>query len=118
MLRNMLISKIHRATVTKCDLNYIGSITVDKAILEKAGMFENEKVEVYDINNGHRFNTYMITGKYGSGEIIINGAAARLVHQGDKIIIVSYGLMEEEKARNHQPKIVILNEKNEIVEVR
>ena len=116
MLRNILISKIHRATVTECDLNYIGSITIDKEILEKANMLENEKVEIYDINSGNRFNTYVILGEYGSKEIVLNGAAARLVQKGDRIIIVSYATMNEREARNFQPKIVILNEKNEIIE--
>ncbi|MBC8313057.1 MAG: aspartate 1-decarboxylase [Candidatus Cloacimonetes bacterium] len=80
MLRNILISKIHRATVTKCDLNYVGSITIDKEILEKADILENEKVEVFNINNGNRFQTYVFVGKPGGGENIINGVAAKLGH--------------------------------------
>ena len=118
MLRNMLISKIHRATVTKCELHYIGSITIDKDILDKADILENEEVEVYDFNNGNRFQTYVIGDRSGSREFVINGPAARLVHPGDKIIVLNYALMEQEKAKNYQPKIVILDDENEVLEVK
>lgn len=118
MLRNILISKIHRATVTKCDLNYVGSITIDKEILEKADILENEKVEVFNINNGNRFQTYVFVGKPGSGEIIINGAAARLVHKGDNIIILNYAFMDEKAAKKHNPKIIIVDDNNKIIEMK
>ncbi|MGC9336871.1 MAG: aspartate 1-decarboxylase [Candidatus Cloacimonadia bacterium] len=115
MLRTILVAKIHRATVTKCDLNYIGSISIDKEIIEEAGILENERVEVFDIDNGNRFSTYVIAAAGGSKEIGINGAAARLVHPGDRLIILSYGHMEAKEAQAHQAKIVVLNEKNEII---
>lgn len=106
----MLKSKIHRAKVTGVYQHYEGSITIDKNLMKKVSILPFEKVEVYNITNGSRFSTYAIEGK--EGEIIINGAAAHLAKEGDLIIICSYVLMEEEAAKNHKPKIIILNEEN------
>lgn len=117
MLRQILLSKLHRATVTECDINYNGSIKIDAALLEASGMHEYEKVDIFDINNGARFSTYIILGEKGSGEIGINGAAARLVQEGDKIIIVSYGMLDEQELANHQPRIVVLGEGNAVEQI-
>lgn len=114
MFRTMMNGKIHRATVTEANLNYIGSITIDEDILEKVGMAANEKVQIVNNNNGARFETYIIPGVRGSGVICLNGAAARLVHVGDVVIIISYALIPEEKVKSHQPKIAILDENNRI----
>lgn len=114
MLRQILLSKLHRATVTECDINYNGSIKIDEALLEASGMREFEKVEIFDINNGARFSTYIILGERGSGEIGINGAAARLVQTGDKIIIINYGMLNEAELESHKPRIVVLGEANAI----
>ncbi len=108
-------SKIHRATVTDADLNYVGSITIDADLMEKADIIENEKVHVVDINNGERFETYVITGERGSKTICINGAAARLVQKGDKVIIISYASMEKEEAKKYDPVVVVVDEDNRIV---
>jgi len=110
MQRTMLLAKLHRATVTERDLNYMGSITIDKKLLEESGMLENEKVDIYNIENGNRFSTYIIAGETGSGIIGINGAAARLVSIGDKLIIADYGELSEKELENHQPIIVILDD--------
>jgi aspartate 1-decarboxylase len=115
MFIQVLKSKIHRATVTDADLNYVGSITIDKNLLDKADIMENEKVHVLNINNGERFETYVIAGERGSGIVCLNGAAARLVQKGDKVIILSYAVMEKEKAREFVPKVVIVNEHNKPV---
>lgn len=112
MLRYMLLSKLHRGTVTECDLNYNGSIKIDPELLDAAGMRPFEKVEIFNVNNGARFSTYIIEGKSGSGEISINGAAARKAMVGDKVIIINYGLMDDTEAANHQPTIVVLDEHN------
>lgn len=114
MFRTMMNGKIHRATVTEANLNYVGSITIDEDILEKVGMAANEKVQIVNNNNGARFETYIIPGVRGSGVICLNGAAARLVHVGDVVIIISYALIPEEKVKSHQPKIAILDENNRI----
>jgi aspartate 1-decarboxylase len=114
MLRQMLYSKIHRATVTDANLEYIGSITVDELLLQKSGIYENQKVDIVNINNGERFQTYVIKGQSGSGEICVNGAGARKVHKGDKIIIIAYGTFDEEEAKNHTPIVLFLNEENNI----
>lgn len=111
MLRTFLISKLHRAVVTQKDLNYMGSITIDKALLEASGMKANEKVEIYNLENGARFATYILEGEYGSGIIGVNGAAARLVSIGDELIIVNYGILSEEEIKNHKAKIVIIKDK-------
>ncbi|NRZ33880.1 aspartate 1-decarboxylase [Clostridium beijerinckii] len=100
MILTMLKGKIHRATVTQAELNYVGSITIDKTLMEAAGILENEKVQIVDINNGARLETYVIPGKRESGVICLNGAAARLVQPGDKVIIIAYAQMNEDEARN------------------
>ena len=113
----MLKSKIHRATVTGSDLHYVGSITVDADLLEAADILEHELVHVLDVDNGARFETYTIAGARGSGEIKINGAAARLVHTGDTVIVVSYGEYEKEELEMYEPKVVHVNQDNEIITV-
>jgi len=110
----VLKSKIHRATVTEANLNYIGSITIDEEIMCAANIFENEKVQVVNINNGERFETYVIKGEKSSGIICLNGAAARLVQPGDKIIIMSYCLVSLEEYKKHKPKIVFVDDKNTV----
>jgi aspartate 1-decarboxylase len=117
MRRTMLKSKIHRATVTGSDLHYVGSITVDADLLEAADILEHELVHVLDVDNGARFETYTIAGAPGSGEIKINGAAARLVHTGDTVIVVSYGEYEKEELEMYEPKVVHVNKDNEIITV-
>jgi len=112
MLKCMLNSKIHKAVITQSDLYYVGSITIDKYLMETVGLHEHEKVEIFDIQNGNRFETYVIEGQYKSGIIGINGAAARLVHIGDEIIIVSYVYLTTEEMKHHEPKIIVLNEHN------
>lgn len=106
MQRVMLKSKIHRATVTDCDLHYVGSITIDPDLLEAADILEHEQVHVVDVDNGARFETYTIPGARGSGEMKINGAAARLVHRGDTIIVISYGQYEEAELERYEPRVV------------
>jgi aspartate 1-decarboxylase len=108
----MMKSKIHRATVTEANLNYVGSITIDEDLMEAADLWENEKVQVVNINNGARLETYVIPGPRGSGVICLNGAAARHAQPGDKVIIISYALMNEEEARKHRPRIVLMDEAN------
>jgi aspartate 1-decarboxylase len=112
MMRNMMKSKIHRATVTEANLNYVGSITIDEDLMEAADLWENEKVQVVNINNGARLETYVIPGPRGSGVICLNGAAARHAQPGDKVIIISYALMTEEEARSYKPRIVLMDEAN------
>jgi len=110
----MLKSKIHRAVVTESNLNYVGSITIDEDIMDAADIVENEKVTVVNNNNGARFETYVIKGERGSKIICLNGAAARLVQEGDVIIILTYTLLEDEECKGHEPRLVFVNEKNEI----
>jgi aspartate 1-decarboxylase len=105
-------AKIHRATVTQADLNYQGSISIDSTLMAKVGIREFEQVDVVNINNGERFTTYAISAGENSGEIKINGAAARKAQVGDLVIIISYGLATEDEAKNFAPKVIILNEKN------
>ncbi|SFW29864.1 L-aspartate 1-decarboxylase [Sinomicrobium oceani] len=105
-------SKIHRVTVTGAELNYIGSITIDEALMEAANMIEGEKVQIVNINNGERLETYIIKGNRGSGEITLNGPAARKVQKGDIIIIISYGIMDFEEAKSFKPSLVFPNEKD------
>jgi aspartate 1-decarboxylase len=112
MKRTLLKSKIHRATVTDASLHYEGSITIDPLLMQAADICEWEQVDVYDINNGNRLTTYAIPGKPGSGVICLNGAAARLVHIGDLVIICSYAEFSEEERATHAPKIVLVNENN------
>lgn len=116
MLIEFLFSKIHRATVTDANLNYVGSITIDEALLKAANLKEWQKVEILNINNGERFQTYIIKGKADSGEICINGAAARKAQIGDKIIIVSYALLDENEQKGFEPTVVMVDENNRIVE--
>jgi aspartate 1-decarboxylase len=113
----MLKSKIHRATVTDCDLHYVGSITIDPLLLEAADLLPHEGVAVLDIDNGARFETYTIAGERDSGEIKLNGAAARLVHRGDKIIILSFATYSAEELDTHAPRVVHVDADNRIVAV-
>jgi len=113
----MMNSKLHRATVTEADLNYVGSITIDADLLDAAGMLPNEKVHVVNNNNGSRFETYIIAGERGSGVICVNGAAARLVQRGDIVIILSYVYVTDEEARTHEPTVLIMDEKNRVQEI-
>src|SRR4051794_36492002 len=117
MQRVMLKSKIHRATVTDSDLHYVGSITIDPDLLEAADIREHEQVHVVDVDNGARFETYTISGTRGSGEMKINGAAARLVHDGDTIIVISYASYDRDDLESYEPKVVHVNAENEIVTV-
>jgi aspartate 1-decarboxylase len=103
-------SKIHRAVVTQADLNYIGSITIDEDLMDAANIIENERVHIYNINNGERFETYVIKGERGSGTLCLNGAAARLVQKGDLVIIVSYASMDFEEAKNWKPTVIFPQE--------
>ena len=114
MLRQMLLGKIHRAVVTNADVNYVGSITVDSALLEASGILPYERVQVVDVENGARLETYTIPGAPGKGEIQLNGAAARLVAVGDHVIIMAYATMSEEEAASHRPKVVLVGEGNTI----
>ncbi len=117
MTLEMLKSKIHRATVTQAELNYVGSITIDESLMKAAGILEYEKVQIADVDNGARFETYVIAGEAGSGIICLNGAAARMVSAGDKVIIMSYAQMSPEEVKEYSPKVVFVNEKNEITSV-
>ena len=117
MVLTLLKGKIHRATVTQAELNYVGSITIDKDLMDAAGILENEKVQIVDNNNGARLETYVIPGKRGSGTICLNGAAARCVQPGDKVIIIAYAQMSEEEAKEHKPKVVFMNDDNTINEI-
>jgi len=110
----MLKSKIHRATVTGADLDYIGSVAIDPELYEAVGLREFEKVDVLDIDNGARLTTYVLRG--GPGEVCVNGAAARLVARGDRVIIVAYGLMDEDEADGFRPKVVVVDENNAVVQ--
>jgi aspartate 1-decarboxylase len=114
MQRIMLRAKIHRATVTQCDLHYEGSCGIDEDLLDAADIREFEKIELYNVNNGERFSTYAIKGRRGSGEISLNGAAARLAHLGDLLIICTYAPMTDHEVAGYQPKVVFVDEKNGI----
>ena len=114
MFRTMCKSKIHRATVTGADLNYVGSITIDPVLMEAADLLEYEQVQVVDINNGARFETYVIPGERGAGEICLNGAAARLVQPGDKVIVISYAQYDEAEMSGYRPTFVFVDEENRI----
>ena len=111
----MLKGKIHRATVTEADLNYIGSLTLDEDLMDAAGFREYEKIQVLDITNGNRIETYIICGTRGSGKVCINGAAAHLIHKNDLVIIVGYCQLDDAEAKNHAPKIVNVNTENQII---
>jgi aspartate 1-decarboxylase len=115
--RTMLKSKIHRATVTNCDLHYSGSITIDAELMSEADLLPNELVHVLDIENGERFETYVIEGRRGEGAIEVNGAAARLVQRGDRVIIVSYGLYSEEELEGRRPRVVHVDADNQVMRV-
>jgi aspartate 1-decarboxylase len=112
MQLTLLKGKIHRATITQCDLNYEGSISVDSALMERAGILPHEQVDVLNINNGERFTTYAIPAAAGSGIIGVNGAAARLAQKGDLVIIVAYARMEEAEAKSFQPRVLLVDAKN------
>ena len=114
----MLRGKVHRATVTDANLDYEGSLTLDPDLMEAAGMLPYEQVHVLDVNNGARLITYLITGERGSGQVIVNGAAAHLVSPGDLVIVVSYAEMEEAEARSHQPRVVLVDAQNRPVPAR
>ncbi|MBQ5624575.1 MAG: aspartate 1-decarboxylase [Phascolarctobacterium sp.] len=118
MLYNMFHGKIHRATVTEANLEYMGSITIDSELLELSGILPGERVQVVDNNNGNRLETYVIAGEPGSGVICLNGAAARQVVVGDTVIIIAYAMMNEEEAKNFVPKVVMVDEKNRPIKVR
>jgi aspartate 1-decarboxylase len=117
MLKTLLTAKIHRATVTHADLNYVGSITLDKDLLDASGILPGELLSIVDVTNGARLETYAIAGEPGSGVIAINGAAAHLVHPGDLVIIMAYGLFEADEARSFQPTIVHVDAANRVVEI-
>ena len=112
MFRTMLKSKIHRATVTQADLHYVGSVTIDEDLMDAADLWAGEQVAIVDVTNGARIETYVIAGQRGSGVIGINGAAARLVHEGDLVIIISYGVMDEAEARSRKPRVVFVDAEN------
>ena len=113
----LLKSKIHRATVTQAELDYVGSVTIDSALLREAGIMEYEKVQIVDIDNGNRFETYTIAGEENSGVICLNGAAARMVSTGDKVIIMSYAQMTPEEIKDNKPKVVFVDDDNNITRV-
>jgi aspartate 1-decarboxylase len=117
MQRTMLKSKIHRATVTECDLHYVGSITIDPDLLDAADIHEFEQVAVVDINNGARFETYTIAGERGSGDMKVNGAAARLVHRGDTIIVISYAGYDPDDLEHYHPRVVHVDAHNHIMQI-
>ena len=116
MLVNVVKSKIHRVKVTGADLNYIGSVTIDKDLMEAANIIEGEKVQIVNNNNGERLETYVIPGERASGEITLNGAAARKVAKGDILIIISYGIMDMEEAKTFKPSLVFPNEENNLLQ--
>ncbi len=115
MMKEFLYAKIHRATVTQANLDYVGSITIDKALLDEVDISANQKVEILDINNGNRFSTYVIEGKANSGIICLNGAAARQVQVKDKIIIVAYALLNEQEQKTFKAKIAHVDEQNRLI---
>ncbi|MFF3228760.1 aspartate 1-decarboxylase [Nocardia suismassiliense] len=117
MLRTMMKSKIHRATVTHADLHYVGSVTVDQDLLDAADLLEGEQVCIVDIDNGARLETYVIAGERGSGVIGINGAAAHLVHPGDLVILIAYGQLNEQEIAEYAPKVVFVDERNRPIEL-
>jgi len=117
VLRTMMKAKIHRATVTEANLNYVGSVTIDQDLMELVDILPDEKVQIVNNNNGARFETYVIPGPRGSGVICLNGAAARLVQPGDQVIIINYGLFSDEEARRHKPRVAIMDEGNRVVKL-
>jgi aspartate 1-decarboxylase len=117
MFRTMLKSKIHRATVTHADLHYVGSVTVDADLMDAADLLEGEQVTIVDIDNGARLETYVITGQRGTGVIGINGAAAHLVHPGDLVILIAYGVMDDAEARTHRSRVVFVDADNRQIDL-
>jgi aspartate 1-decarboxylase len=117
MLLNMFKAKIHRATVTEANLNYVGSVTIDSELLEASGILPGERVQIVNNNNGARLETYTIKGEPGSGVICLNGAAARLVQPGDNVIIIAYAWVDNEEAKRFEPNVVFVDENNKIVEI-
>lgn len=117
MLRQVLLAKIHRATVTGADLNYVGSITLDPEVIEAAGILPWERVQVVDVDNGARLETYVIPGERGKREVQLNGAAARLVQRGDKVIIMAYGWLDRAELAGHRPTVVLIDENNNVDKV-
>ena len=117
MLQEFLFSKIHRATVTDANLNYVGSITIDETLMKAAKIMEFQKVDILDVNNGERFQTYVIKGNQNSGCICLNGAAARKVQPGDKVIIVSYASLTHDEIKTHKPTVVMVDDENKITEI-
>ncbi len=118
MQYTMFHGKIHRATVTEANLNYMGSVTIDRVLMKAAGILEGEKVQIVDIDNGNRLETYVIPGAENSGVICLNGAAARLVSVGDKVIIIAYAQMDAEEAQSFVPSVVMVDDKNRLMQVR
>lgn len=118
MLLTMFKGKLHRAVVTQADINYVGSVTIDAELLAESGILPGERVQIVNLNNGERFETYTIPGEAGSGVICINGAAARLVQVGDRVIIIAYALMEPEEAKLFQPRVLVLDENNRVVRIK
>ncbi|NIM00915.1 MAG: aspartate 1-decarboxylase, partial [Acidobacteria bacterium] len=118
MNRQMLRSKIHRISVTECNVEYEGSLTLDTEIMREAGMVPYERIDVYDVDNANRFSTYLIEGRPGSGDCCVNGAAARLVELGDKLILASYCSVEDADVGTHRPQIVLVGEANKITEIK
>lgn len=117
MRRTMMKSKIHRATVTQANLDYVGSITIDRDLMDAADLLANEKVQIVDNDNGNRLETYVIEGERGSGVVGLNGAAARLVYPGDTIIIISYAELDDAEARAHDPTVVFVDDRNRVAEI-
>ncbi|SDW60342.1 L-aspartate 1-decarboxylase [Marininema mesophilum] len=117
MFRTMMKAKLHRATVTEANLNYVGSVTIDQDILDRVDILPNEKVQIVNNNNGARLETYAIPGPRGSGVVCLNGAAARLVQPGDTVIVIAYGMMDEKTARTYRPKVALMGDNNEIIEM-
>src|SRR6478609_8671742 len=117
MFRTMMKAKIHRATVTEANLNYIGSITIDEDLIELVDMYPNEKVQIVNNNNGARLETYIIAGPRGTGVVCLNGAAARLVQEGDTVIIMTYAMMTDEEAKKHQPTVAIMGTNNKVAQL-
>jgi aspartate 1-decarboxylase len=117
MFRQMMKAKIHRATVTEANLNYVGSVTIDQDLMELVDILPDEKVQIVNNNNGARFETYVIPGPRGSRVVCLNGAAARLVQPGDKVIIINYGFMTDEEARRHHPRVAIMDDDNYVVKL-
>ncbi len=118
MFLTLFKSKLHRATVTEANIDYVGSITIDRSLLEVANILPGEKVQVVNLNNGERFETYTIEGETNSGIICLNGAAARLVQVGDKVIIIAYAMMSAEEAKTFKPNVLVLDESNQVIEVK